>query len=170
MKLRRHVSGALWLGAWALAVATTVAGCGWDGGIPASLAGVDLTRIVSGEKAQRMVRGMHTRGPSVPQSTTVAFYGGGRPEVVLYISVFPSNSEADRALAAMVDGIRRRPSPFQLRGPDRDGGWRLSGLGQEHLVWVDGSRLVWLQANPNLLRRAREELRHGAGRGSRWDE
>ncbi len=127
---------------------------------PPRIAGLELVNLSAGPEARQRVRALHGPGAAVPERTTIACYSAPGREILLYRSTFTTEEDASASLAAMLEAIGSRRTPFRITagGP---AGAVLTGLGREHAVWVDGRDLLWLEATPGLLEAALSDL--GAG-------
>jgi hypothetical protein len=114
--------------------------------------------VLTGARAARVIGALHGRDVA-PQRSLVAHYGR-RGELKLYVSHFPGPAGAQRAMSAMLAGLRGGRTPFRPprrddRWPDR---WFTVGPGGHHVVWLSGSSVYWLAGYPGLLDRAMAEL------------
>jgi len=126
--------------------------------VPPRLGGLSRSKVLTGARAARAIDALH--GSDVaPQRSFVADYGR-RGELRLYVSFFAGPAGAQRALSAMLAGLRGGRTPF--RSPRRDNQrpdrWFTVGPGGHHVVWVSGSSVYWLAGFPGLLDRAMDEL------------
>jgi hypothetical protein len=150
-------SGVRTAGAAALAVLAIAAACAKPA-VPVRLGGLVRSKVLTGERAVRAIGTLH--GSAVaPQRSFVADYGR-RSELKLYVSHFPGPAGAQRAMSAMLAGLRGGRTPFRPprrddRWPDR---WFTVGPGGHHVVWLSGSSVYWLAGAPDRLERAMEEL------------
>jgi hypothetical protein len=127
-------------------------------GVPTRLAGLHRGRVFNGESATRMMAELHGRSVA-PNTASVAEYGP-KAELKLWVARFPGDSQADRALAAMLVGIRTRGGDFTppRRTSSFPGRWFCFGPGGHHLFWTSGPSLYWLTGEAETLERAVAEL------------
>ncbi len=137
-------------------VLAAAAGCG-VAPLPRSLAGVPLVELETGRPARDLVARLHGPGAGVPGRTVVGRYAAPGREIVVYASTFPSPEEAAGAFGRMVAAIGRGGGPFRIQRREAAAA-RLRGLGRQHVVWVEGARLVWVEATAGLAGPAAREL------------
>lgn len=145
------------VGRAALAAAVLAAGCARSPA-PARLGGLARGKVLQGERAARLVAGLH--GSDVaPLTSTVAEYGRGA-QLTLYVSAFADGAEANRTLAAMLARLESGETPFspprELR--EAPGRWFTVGPGGHHALWAAGSSVFWLAGDPLRLQQAVTEL------------
>ena len=163
-------AGAWWLrGAAAPGSATAHVDAGGPGlagaattALPASLAGLRRTAVVTGAEAVRSVEALH--GRRLPVVTAeIAEYAGGRA------TVWMSRSDRPRAARALVErmarGIAGGGSPFSAPSAvaGERGVWATEGMGQVHYFFARGPAVWWLSADEAVAERALAELLEVAG-------
>jgi hypothetical protein len=125
--------------------------------LPLHLAGLHRSRVWTGGSAVRLIARMHGRDVA-PRNSIVAEYGG-RGELRVFLSTYPSAEEAARALTRMIEGMRAGGTPFSPPSAEGTSGrWATFGPGGHHLLWVSRSRLYWLEGRPEVVHQAADEL------------
>lgn len=150
MPVRRNLTSSV------LALAAVLAACAAPP-LPLRLAGLHRSRVWTGESAVRLIGQMHEKDVA-PRASMVAEYGG-RGELRVYLSIYPSDGQAARVLAQMLEGMRSGDTPFTMPRPEGTSGrWFTFGPGGHHLLWVSRSRLYWVQGVPEAVQEAAAEL------------
>ena len=115
---------------------------------PEKLGEKERTKIISGEKAARVVNRMH--GLSVaPDASIIVEYGRGKKDV-LYISHYRNRKEANESLDLMVGKIAAaEKGPFfhlmQIR-KYKDKVYMTFGFGAIHYIYLSDKSILWLQS------------------------
>ena len=142
-------------------LALALAACGDPpGDVPERLAGQPLREALRGDEAHQVVGALHGRGfPGLEH--VVASYGPEGSPNTLYVTVYPDEDAARRDLLQM--SLRMAPGvpPFAPLETDGMGGhplFRTEGLGARHTFFRHGTRLVWLQWEPESAAAAEADL------------
>jgi hypothetical protein len=128
--------------------------------LPASLAGVERSELLRGERARQVVEALHGR-PFPEGEHLVGRYGGDGTTNVLYVTIYPDQETARRDLLAMSMALAGGVPPFAPLEVDDMGGhprFRTEGLGARHLFYRVERRVVWLQWEPATAAEAEADL------------
>lgn len=125
--------------------------------LPPRLAALPRTEWARGAKAAQGLAALHGRQVA-PATSAFAEYGRGR--LRLWLSIYPDDAQARRAVEAMLSGIAGGRTPFSPPRQERAWGsrWFVFGPGGHNLIWANSHTVYWLQGEPDLLSRAIEEL------------
>jgi len=125
--------------------------------LPPRLAALPRTEWARGAKAAQGLAALHGRQVA-PATSAFAEYGRGR--LRLWLSIYPDDAQARRAVEAMLSGISTGGTPFSPPRQERAWGsrWFIFGPGGHNLVWSNKDTVYWLQGEPDLLGRAIDEL------------
>lgn len=127
------------------------------------LAGLAHTRLVTGAAAGGEIQGLHGTNFAF-RNAVVVEYDGGR--VSLWVAELANASQAAQMLQDMQARIAQGGSPFiplgeqVIRGSGLSNGrtlYALEGMGQGHVYFQSGARLVWLAADADVLEAAVDE-------------
>ncbi len=130
--------------------------------LPEELAGLALTEVVAGARAQRRLGRLHGTAIGFAEAYMVT-YGEPGKKLVVWLGISP---DAEEALFLYREMDRRMPdTPFfqdrrELTVNDREV-IEVSGQGRKHYYWLEGRRNYWLEVEgPQDLdgRAAVEEL------------
>lgn len=125
--------------------------------LPPRLAALPRTEWARGAKAAQGLAALHGRQVA-PATSAFAEYGRGR--LRLWLSIYPDDAQAQRAVEAMLSGMAGGRTPFSPPRQERAWGrrWSVFGPGGHNLIWTNSQTVYWLQGEPDLLSRAIEEL------------
>jgi hypothetical protein len=115
---------------------------------PEKMGEKERTKIISGEKAARLVNKMHNL-PVAPDSSIIVEYGRGKKDV-LYISRYSNQIEANKTLDLMVGKIAAaEKGPFfhlmQIR-KYKDKVYMTFGFGAIHYIYLSENSILWFQS------------------------
>ena len=115
---------------------------------PEKMGEKERTKIISGEKAARVVNKMHSLTVA-PDSSIIVEYGRGKKDV-LYISRYSNQIEANKILDLMVGKIAAaEKGPFfhlmQIR-KYKDKVYMTLGMGAIHYIYLSDKSILWLQS------------------------
>ncbi len=118
--------------------------------VPAELAGLQLHHELSGARALGAIQQLH-RGATIKLADAwIAQYGDG-PSAILYVGVAASRRDADSLVVQMRRWIALGGTPFRGIHDIRESGrdvFVMSGQGHLHFLFLDGTSVVWLSADP----------------------
>lgn len=157
----------LYTRALALATLVAIAACSERGrnteteiALPEAIHGLPLIEEHSGEDAVAMIRRLHGEDVA-PDETRIGIYGPEDLRTVLYVSRFPTESEARSQLEDMTsrlsEGARGfgHHNQFDVKSKQVHS---VFGQGQVHYLFADGEELKWLAVPPRLARPALAEV------------
>jgi len=133
-----------------LVVAVGLVGCRGgstnnESGLPETLGGLELTRVIQGDKAARIVDEMH--GKRLGAAAYAVGYYGARN--VLYLSLYDSGEAARSDLMKMAAKMAKDSGPFTpietIGKMDLGVRFRTEGMGLTHYFYRTGSILLWWQ-------------------------
>ena len=115
---------------------------------PEKMGEKERTKIISGEKAARVVNKMHNL-PVAPDASIIVEYGRGKKDV-LYISRYSNQIEANKTLDLMVGKIAAaEKGPFfhlmQLR-KYKNKVYMTLGMGALHYIYLSDNSILWFQS------------------------
>lgn len=142
------------------ALALALGGCGELPVIPRSLGGLPLAHALQGEEALKEVKRLHGKG-ILAAGGFVAHYERDGAVAMLYVSSAYAGPIARWQMAKMVRGIEKAQAgakgPFFHLKERAEGGltvYSVLGLGQVHYFYRSGAAVVWLAADPAVVRTA----------------
>jgi hypothetical protein len=115
---------------------------------------MELQEATSGAEAAARVERLHGKAVA-PEETFIGHYGTGPSHAMLYVSVFPSQDEAESTIGRMSTRIGDGSSGFGHHKTFTVGGTEIHsvlGQGQVHFFFVKGTRLSWLAMAPEMAR------------------
>jgi hypothetical protein len=129
--------------------------------VPASLAGLPVTRSVDGEEAKVQTEQLH--GKALGQGFDAAWIAqyGGQGEGTLWVSRSGDETDAQTLMDRMSERIQLGTSPFQNFQTSQIEGTSivsLDGMGQKHYYFRVGRDLYWLAMVPSSGEAALGEL------------
>ena len=128
--------------------------------LPHRLAGLERREVVQGPEALAEVAGLHAKGLPLTAGT-IGRYGAGATRATLWVGWALGPEQADALVEHMTAGIRRGGSPFRAVEAVVSGERpvvRLTGMGQQHVYFAAGNRIVWAAADSALIQPVTEEL------------
>lgn len=124
--------------------------------VPQELAGLTLAHSQQGTEARGEIERLH--GKMIPiKDGLVAHYGTQAPMAMLYVSQAKDEKVARQQVERMTSRIRASSGPFHhLRESTRFGMTVYStlGQGQVHYYFRQGTRVVWVAADPTIAQQA----------------
>lgn len=125
--------------------------------LPDSISGLPLTRVISGEEAEKIIERMHDKSIA-PDLNQIGFYTGNSRQAILYVSSFGSARKANKRLKEMSDEIGTAGSSgfgHQVQFRVNDHPIHLVvGYGQVHFFYAQGNYLYWLTIDADMARAA----------------
>lgn len=113
---------------------------------PATLAGMNRAKVISGQQAMAAVSQLHGKNISLVRAFVVSYQGSGSQQMTIYYS--EANNAADASiLFKEMDQKMPKTSAFQnYKTVTVDGkAYKfVTGMGQEHYYWQSGNRILWL--------------------------
>ncbi len=128
--------------------------------LPASIQGLSLTRVISGDEAEKLIERMHEKSIA-PDKNRIGFYTGGPHRAILYVSSFGSPQKAANRLEKMSDEIGTGSSGFSHHVQftvETNPIHLVIGHGQVHYFFARSQYLYWLSIDARLARNALAEL------------
>jgi hypothetical protein len=117
--------------------------------LPAKIADLVLVHQVGGERANKILNRMHDKDVT-PATNRIGMYASSAQSAVVYLSVYRSDREAERAYQKMAHRIERGNPIFTGYRSTRIGKVETSfcvGQGQHHYFFFHNDRLYWLAAD-----------------------
>ena len=121
-------------------------GCREKTVFPEKITDNQLTRVLSGTEAKRIVDRIHLNNVAT-EDNSIGFYEGSSGQSIIYITVYNSQEMADTEWKRMADKISPENSVFVMGSvSDWDGKkvYRCFGMGQTHFVFTHNSMLIWV--------------------------
>jgi hypothetical protein len=122
---------------------------------------MEVHHTLTGARALDAIARLHGDSDLMVTDAWIAHYGEESPSAMLYVGAGESRDAARALLDSMVSRIGEGGTPFQpahtVRMLGRDV-LVMSGQGQIHFVFSEGSRVVWLSADPAVACRALGEV------------
>ncbi len=136
---------------WILPVFFTVIGCAGNNDIlPRKLGELNLTKVIRGEKATKIMREMHGKELGATEYI-IGYYDGDQSGNILYISLFENENAARKDLMDMSIKLAAGTPVFTpLTFKETDGGiyLRTEGMGFVHYFFRSNRTLIWWQVTP----------------------
>ena len=137
---------------WTLPVFITLIGCAGNNDIlPQKLGELNLTTVIRGEKATKIIREMHGKVLGATEYI-IGYYGGDQSGNILYVSLFENENDARKDLMDMsVKLVAGTPVFTPLTFREKDGGvyLRTEGMGFVHYFFRRNRALIWWQVTPD---------------------
>ncbi len=114
--------------------------------VPESIENFKLVKKLEGDQARQFINRLHLKQVA-PQENVIAFYKDQNKELILYLTYYQHENDAQKDWERMVNKISPENSVFvggkvlQLEGRPV---YRCFGMGQTHFVFVNHKVLVWL--------------------------
>lgn len=134
--------------------------------LPASMAGMELEKLISGEEAARIVNRMH-RGEVATRSNFIGHYQGGGRSAVYYVSLYDSPVLAEEAMEAMAAVMKEESHGFShlMKRTEQGTAFYMAlGQGQAHYFFARDVELVWLAVDIPVAEEAIMEIITGNAR------
>ncbi|MFQ6606878.1 MAG: hypothetical protein ACE5DP_04440 [Fidelibacterota bacterium] len=137
---------------WFLPVFFLLTSCtGKDGLLPQQLGDLNLTKVIQGEKAIKIIETMHRKTLGTTEYT-IGYYGGENSGNILYLSLFEN---ADAARKDLMDMSLKMAAGTPVFAPltfeeTKDGiRIRTEGMGFVHYFYRSNRALIWWQVEPD---------------------
>ncbi len=124
--------------------------------LPASIAGMELKEVVSGEEAARIINRMH-QGEVATHSDFIAEYRGEPGEATYYLSLYEQPEQAVLAMEDMARVMKKEGHGFShlMSRVHNDKVFYMAlGQGQAHYFFARGVELVWLAVDTEIAEQA----------------
>ncbi len=158
-----ELSGKKTSAVWALLLIFVLSGCTEKDEaqvLPQRLGDLDLTAMIRGDEAERIVREMHGKALGEAEYI-IGYYGEKRLGNILYVSLFENEDAAREDLLSMSMKMASGSTPFApLVFDERDDGIYLKteGMGFAHFFYRRDRALVWWQVMPEYAESTYREL------------
>jgi hypothetical protein len=117
--------------------------------LPEELYVCSLTKTLSGEDAKAYVDHLHLQNVA-SHTNKIGFYEGENGPITIYLTTYKTNTQAQNDYLKMTQRISPENSVF-IAGEYITVGekevYRCFGLGQTHLVFVQGENLIWMSVD-----------------------
>ena len=117
--------------------------------LPEELYGCSLSKTLSGEDAKAYVDHLHLQNVA-SQANKIGFYEGENGPLTIYVTTYKTHAQAKDDYQKMTQKISPENSVF-IAGEYVTLGekkvYRCFGLGQTHLVFVQGENLIWMSVD-----------------------
>jgi len=133
-----------------LVVALVLSGCSGTPDLPTpdKIGEKERLRVISGNRAARVVNRMHGQSVAASENAIVE-YGEGEKKDILYISRYADPKAAQEAFVLMMEKMAAaKKSPFfhlMPIGKYQQKAYMTLGLGAVHFIYQSGSSLLWFQ-------------------------
>lgn len=124
--------------------------------LPASIAGMELKEVVSGEEAARIINRMH-QGEVATHSDFIAEYRGEPGTATYYLSLYEQPEQAVLAMEDMARVMKKEGHGFShlMSRVHNDKVFYMAlGQGQAHYFFARGVELVWLAVDTEIAEQA----------------
>jgi len=124
--------------------------------MPERLAGLDLTRLITGEQAMDSISELHGKTIDL-DAGAIGHYGQGRPPITVWISRAPTPEGSKEQTVLMLDMMLAGRGPFENgQALEMDGVevYVFDGMGQKHYVFYQGDLAYWIAASPDVAQQA----------------
>lgn len=128
--------------------------------LPTTIGNMALVHRVQGEQANEILNRMHDKEVT-PSTNTIGMYAGGPRSAVVYLSVYPSEKEAQGAYKNMARRIENGNPIFTAYRSITIGNKPTSfciGQGEHHYFFFHNQGLYWLAADSGYAAELVEEL------------
>jgi len=126
--------------------------------LPEKIAGLSLTKTVSGEAALNEIASMHGKEFAVTTGD-IGYYGNGT------ITVWVAGTANETIAADMVNSMQARiaegNSPFTPTDEIQNGArtvYLLDGIGQKHIYFQSKNLVIWLASEPSIADAAIQQI------------
>ena len=117
--------------------------------LPEELYGCILGKTLSGEDAKAYVDHLHLQNVA-SQANKIGFYEGENGPITIYVTTYKTNAQAKDDYLKMTQKISPENSVFiageYLTVAEKEV-YRCFGMGQTHLVFVQGENLIWMSVD-----------------------
>jgi hypothetical protein len=100
-----------------------------------------------GEEATATINSMQPV-TTAPVDAWVAYYGGSGDRMTVYASKFATPTEAETVLGRIRTAFASSSTGYGASKPitaARQNGYKVTGLGEDHFLYVKGAWLIWIQ-------------------------
>jgi len=128
--------------------------------LPSSITSLELKQSLKGAEASAMIDHLHGKGVT-PQSNLIGMYAGKQGSAVVYMSVYASDIDANKALRNMRSRISIGSPIFDHYSETEVRGQQVSsclGQGQTHYFFSNERQLYWLAVDSQVAPEAVEDF------------
>ena len=152
--------------AFILAIVISLPGCSNKSinksvGLPKKLGDLNLTRVIHGNEAARVVNKLHGKNLGATDYL-IGYYGADNSNNILYLSVYENKEAAKMDLMNMAMKMRTGSKvfkPLTTIGKMGDNiSFKTEGMGLAHYFYRDENRLLWWQVEPDKAEITYNEL------------